>query len=120
RHDVEQTHPLDRAGRGVDPGVILTGAVVNRVPHAQPKLPASASAGPAVMPDVAHVGRVVARRDVSMRRREYSQATRIQLGGDGPVSDIRRPPVRAGGHLGVKLALGIVVGDRGDYFTAPR
>ncbi len=116
-HHVEQTHALDRAGRGVDPGIVGSRAVVDGMPNAEPQLTASASSGPAVKPDVPHVGRVVARRDVGMRRGKHGQAACVQFGGDSPVTDVRRPPVGAGGHDRLKLSLGVVVSDRGDHLA---
>ena len=54
-----------------------------------------------------------------MRRRKYRQTACVQLCRDCSVSDIRRPPIRTGSHLRVKLSLRIVVSDRRDHLPAP-
>src|SRR4051794_32680825 len=90
------------------------------MPYAKPEFTASASAGPPVKPDVPHVSGVVARRNVSVRRRKHSQAASVQFGGDRTVTDIPWPAIRTGGQLGVKLPLRVVVSHRRDNLAPTR
>src|SRR5205814_332088 len=100
RDQVEQAEALNCRGWGVDPGIILSRAVVDGVANAEAELAHSGPAGPAMKPDVAHVGGVVTGRDVSMRRRKDGETAGVQSGGNRPVAHVGGPAIGAGGPVG--------------------
>ena len=120
RDHIEHAEPLDGRGRGVDPRIILPCPVVDGMPNAETELAAPGPSGPPVKPNVPHVRGVVARRNVGVRRRKYRETAGVQLSGNRPVPDIRRPAIGTRGHLRAQLSLRVVVRDRRDHLPASR
>src|SRR5215831_16696326 len=120
RHEIEDAKSLDRPRRSVNPGIVRPGAIVSGMPYTDcqnTRGSRAGTAGPAVEPNVTHIGGVVPRRDIGVWRRKYRQAAAIEFSGDGAVANVGGPPVRSASHHGLKPSVRVVVRDRRNHFS---